>query len=253
MNKKIIRFLVIVIGVIVIIAAANITMRNLVVSKVIIEINYRSSDHIIVRKDIERLIVSRFGNIDRKKRKEIDVEEIEKYLGSQNMIETANVFLTLTGKLYIKIEQNIPLLRIYCVDGKEFYIDYNAEVCNTRKGRAANVLVVNGDFEEKLEAGKVIDSTREPVTYNVYKIARNLASREILANQIDQIYYSKNDGFELLPKVGDYVISLGGMNDLDKKLNKLVYLYKDGFMKYGWDEYSHIDLQFKNQAICTKK
>ena len=124
MNKKIIRFLVVVIGVIVIIAAANITMRNLVVSKVIIEINYRSSDHIIVRKDIEQLILSRFGNIDRKKRKEIDVEEIEKYLGKQNMIETANVFLTLTGKLYIKIEQNIPLLRIYCEDGKEFYIDY---------------------------------------------------------------------------------------------------------------------------------
>ncbi len=253
MNKKVIRFLAVVIGVIVIITAANITMRNLVVSKVIIEVNYRSSDHIIDRKDIKHLILSQFGNIDKKKRKEIDVEEIEKYLGTQNMIESANVFLTLTGKLYIKIEQNIPLLRIYCRDGKEFYIDHNAEICNTVNGRAANVLIASGDINEKLELGQIIDSIKEPITHNVYKIAKNIVSRDILANQIDQIYYSKKNGFELLPKVGDYVISLGGTNDLDKKLNKLVYLYKEGFTKYGWDEYSYINLQFKNQAICTKK
>ena len=180
-------------------------------------------------------------------------EEIEKYLGTQNMIESANVFLTLTGKLYIKIEQNIPLLRIYCRDGKEFYIDHNAEICNTVNGRAANVLIASGDINEKLELGQIIDSIKEPITHNVYKIAKNIVSRDILANQIDQIYYSKKNGFELLPKVGDYVISLGGTNDLDKKLNKLVYLYKEGFTKYGWDEYSYINLQFKNQAICTKK
>ena len=57
----------------------------------------------------------------------------------------------------------------------------------------------------------------------------------------------------MLPKVGDYVILLGSTESMEEKLNKLHYLYKYGFSKHGWDNYSEVNLEFNNQVICTRK
>ena len=253
MNKKVLRFILILATMVAIVVFANITMRNLNVSAINIEIEYGGKDELIGKADVTKMLQSKFGDISKKKRKEIKSEEIEEYLVQRNFISAANVYLTLGGDLKLEIEQSNPIVRVCNSNGYQFYIDTNKQVCKLKKGRAANVIVASGELQGQPKLKEAIDSVSYPVLNDVYKIVELIEQDEVLKNQIDQIYYSKKDKFQLLPKVGDYVILLGGIDSLEGKLKKLHYLYKDGFVKHGWDNYSFVDLTFINQVVCTRK
>lgn len=253
MNKRAIRFFVILILVVIVVIVANISMRNFGIAQLNIAVEYNGGDTLIDKRDVSTMISKRFGNVLSKKRKEVNGEEIEEYLLKQNLVSKANVYLTLGGKLNVEVWQNKPIARIYTSDGEQFYVDENKEVCDICKTRAANVPIVNGDLKIKVKRKTVIDSVSFPLYNDVCNMVLAINKDDILKHQIDQIYYSKKNGFQLLPKVGDYVILFGSTDNMDEKLNKLHYLYKYGFSKHGWDNYSIVNLEFNNQVICTRK
>jgi len=84
-------------------------------------------------------------------------------------------------------------------------------------------------------------------------LASKLYYDTILTYQIDQIYIQNQNEFELYPKIGDYKIEIGNLENLDTKFTKLKYLYKEAFTRIGWDNYSKINLNYRDQVICTKK
>lgn len=253
MNKKLLYFIAILVAVVAIVVLSNITMRNLKVSAINIEIEYGDKDVLIDKTDIVKMLQSKFGNILEKKRKEIKSEEIEEYLEQRNLVSNANVYLTLGGELKLEIVQRSPMVRVCTSSGYQFYIDSNKQVCKLKNGRAANVIVASGELKDQPKQGDSIDSVSYPVYNQIYEIVWLIDQDEVLRNQIDQIYYSAKDKFQLLPKVGDYVILLGGIEFLEDKLKKLHHLYKEGFVKHGWDNYSFVDLTFENQVVCTRK
>ena len=57
----------------------------------------------------------------------------------------------------------------------------------------------------------------------------------------------------MVPKVGDHVIELGAVDDLDNKFSNLLTFYRKGMPRAGWNTYSKISLKFKGQVVCTKK
>ena len=70
--------------------------------------------------------------------------------------------------------------------------------------------------------------------------------------QIEQIYVREDQKIELIPRVGDAVIILGKLDNYAEKLDNLYHLYQKGFNVMGWNHYSTIDLQYKNQIVCTR-
>ena len=72
-------------------------------------------------------------------------------------------------------------------------------------------------------------------------------------NPIVQIYVDEKNNVELIPRVGNHNIILGDASDLENKLEKLMIFYKKGLSKTGWNEYSTINLKYKNQIVCTKR
>ncbi|MBO7277104.1 MAG: hypothetical protein J6U84_03985 [Bacteroidales bacterium] len=251
MNKTI-KFLLLVIGLLALVIVANITMRNLNVSKVEIEMNYKTKDRLICKEQVYSLLSKKYGDFTKYKRKEIEIEKIEEFLRGKNLIYSVDVYLNLLGTLKIDIVQNSPILRIF-TENKQYYIDEEGNVCNTIKNKAADVIIANGNIRETLKGIKTIDSVKTPITYNIHKLVLKIEQDSILRNQIDQVYYDKKDGFELLPKIGDYVVKIGQMENLDEKLLKLNNLYKEGFSEFGWDNYSEIKLEFDGQVVCVRK
>ena len=76
---------------------------------------------------------------------------------------------------------------------------------------------------------------------------------EILINGPNQIYIERNGDMMMVPKVGDHVIELGTIDDLDNKFSNLLTFYLNGMPRAGWNTYSKISLKFKGQVVCTKK
>ena len=57
---------------------------------------------------------------------------------------------------------------------------------------------------------------------------------------------------ELVPRVSDAIIVLGTLDNYQSKLEKLYKLYQKGFNVIGWNKYKVIDLQYKDQIVCSK-
>lgn len=260
-GKRILVSLFVIVLLIVLIVCSNIYAGKINVSKVNIKVSYGVSDTIVLATNINESLKNEFGDFLKKQRKDIDQKQIESFLMQNPYIEQAQVYQTLKGVLNIEIKQREPIVRIYTLRNKEYYIDKLGKVILIDDNQLTDVVVASGNVDINnsnldknldtidIESKKGFDKTLS----NIYYIAQKLASDSILNYQIDQIYVPAKGNYELIPKIGNYIIRIGENKDLEEELIKLRYLYKEAFSRNGWDNYSFVDLRFRHQVVCTKK
>lgn len=260
-GKRILVSLFVIVLLIVLIVCSNIYAGKINVSKVNIKVSYGVSDTIVLATNINESLKNEFGDFLKKQRKDIDQKKIESFLMQNPYIEQAQVYQTLKGVLNIEIKQREPIVRIYTLRNKEYYIDKLGKVILIDDNQLTDVVVASGNVDINnsnldknldtidIENKKGFDKTLS----NIYYIAQKLASDSILNYQIDQIYVPAKGNYELIPKIGNYIIRIGENKDLEEELIKLRYLYKEAFSRNGWDNYSFVDLRFRHQVVCTKK
>ncbi|MFA6200904.1 MAG: hypothetical protein WC679_10925 [Bacteroidales bacterium] len=261
-GKKILVSLFVIILLIVIVVGANIFVQNQNINSVEISIKYGKSDTIINQKEISANLFSNYGDFLKKQRKNVSEEQIEAYLLSNPYIEQAEVYQTLKGDLVIKLKQREPIVRIYTLKGLQYYIDKIGKIIPITGMESTDVVVANGniDVNAALLSKKQLDTIDidakkglEKTLSKIYYLAQQLSNDTILNYQIDQIYIPVKGNYELIPKIGNYIIRIGDTQDVKEELIKLDYLYKEGFSRCGWDNYKIVDLRFRNQVVCTKK
>lgn len=261
-GKRILVMLVIIIILIAIVIGANIFARNQKIDRLDISISYGKTDTIIRKESIIKELEDRFGNFVIKQRKDIVGKDIEDFLMSKPYVEHAQVYHTLKGVLKIEIMQRQPVLRIYTHRQKQYYIDKEGKIIEIKNDEATDVIVASGyiDINASMLKKGFLDTTNikdkkglEKTLAKTFLIAQRLQSDSILNYQIDQIYLNKDGSFNLIPKIGNYVIRIDEEGDLEAQFTKLSYLYKESFTRIGWDNYSVVDLRYKNQVVCTKK
>jgi len=261
-GKKILVSLFVIILLIVIVVGANIFVQNQNINSVEISIKYGKSDTIINQKEISANLFSNYGDFLKKQRKNVSEEQIEEYLLSNPYIEQAEVYQTLKGNLVIKLKQREPIVRIYTLKGLQYYIDKIGKIIPITGMESTDVVVANGniDVNAALLSKKQLDTIDidakkglEKTLSKIYYLAQQLSNDTILNYQIDQIYIPVKGNYELIPKIGNYIIRMGDTQDVKEELIKLDYLYKEGFSRCGWDNYKVVDLRFRNQVVCTKK
>lgn len=69
---------------------------------------------------------------------------------------------------------------------------------------------------------------------------------------IDQVDITAARQFEMIPKIGNQLIRFGDGSDVDEP-NKLQLFYKEVMGKAGWNDYSVINVQYKNQVVAKKR
>ena len=70
---------------------------------------------------------------------------------------------------------------------------------------------------------------------------------------IDQVDITSQRAFEFVPKLGNNIIEFGDASNAAEKLNKIKLFYKNVMMKAGWNYYSVIDVQYKDQIVAKRK
>ena len=90
------------------------------------------------------------------------------------------------------------------------------------------------------------------ILFKIYSLAKFINKNKFLNTQIEQIYINKENGIELIPKVGKHLILFGDIDNMEEKFENLIAFYKKGLSKVGWDKYKKINLKYKNQVVCTK-
>lgn len=189
-------------------------------------------------RDIERYLVGFELYPLHKSYNDISCHKIEKAVLSHDMVETAECYKTPEGKVIITISQRQPLFRV--MGDENFFVDTHRKVMPVRTTTATLVPVVTGRCSKNLATGDMYD-------FIVW-----LTGNDFWNAQIEQIVVNQRLEIELIPRIGSGVILLGKLDGYEKKLDKLMTLYTEGFNKSGWTQYKEIDLRYKGQIVGRK-
>jgi len=255
-------------------------------SELQISIDKPSQSRFVTQENIENMFSNLGYGLENQNINEVDIRQLEILLTNKPSISKANVYKTIAGKVVIHVKEREPIIRIYNRFGESFYLDKQGSLMPLSNQYSARVLIANGDINipystvynlEKLEKQlnpifrkrntSAVQNTVLIEKLNVdedeYPGASQLKALFQLANfidlssfwsaQISQVYVNENGDFELTPRVGGHTILFGSGTDIEEKFKKLMTFYKKGLSRTGWNEYSLINLKFKNQVVCTKR
>lgn len=194
----------------------------------------------ITRRDVIRLLrSSRIYPVDTPL-SAVSTARIERRIVESGPVEQAKVYKTPSGDIRIEITQKTPILRVF-TDSESYYLDEQGHTMAVSSRYAAYLPVACGKIEKTF------------ATTDLYKFAVFLHMNDFWNNQIEQIFVYPNNEIELIPRVGDFRIFLGTIDDFEEKMNHLQLFYEQAIPKVGWDKYELINLKYKNQIVCTKK
>jgi len=192
--------------------------------------------------------------------RKINTEEIERAITNHPYVMRVNVFETYPGDLHVHVYQRQPALRIMTGTSNDYYIGEQGVILPVNPAYPVRVLIASGHIPEasffKTSPGsdpQLADSaTSSPLLSELYKLALFVNQKPFFKAQIEQIYVTKNGEYELIPKVGDHIVLLGNVEDLEDKFQRLFIFYKQGLNQIGWNRYNVINIKYKNQVVCSK-
>ena len=167
--------------------------------------------------------------------------EMEKSIEQHSLIKSAEVFILTNGELTVMVMQKDPLVRVQNVQGKSYYLDIEGKPFPLSRNYTQRLMVANGN---------IIDSVDVAI---VSKVANYINQNEFWKAQIMQLHINENKEVELIPRVGNHIILLGSEEGMEAKFEKLMLFYQKGVQQIGWNQYSIINLKYKNQLVCVKR
>lgn len=215
-------------------------------------IDYNNSEPLISKEEIKIQINKIIDTIEGKQISNIPILEIETVLNKNPIIQKADIYSTLDGKLKVKILQKHPIIRISNSKNQNIYIDINGSVMPAGKGSPARVIIANGYIHAPVATVKDTNLNNYKILKDLFKIAKFIHKNELLNAQIEQIYVTESDEFELIPKLGNHIIKFGNLNKMERKFKKLIAFYKNGINNDELTKYKVLDLKYANQVICSK-
>ncbi len=180
----------------------------------------------------------------------IDLKAIEIVVEKSPYVANAEVYSTIRGIVYVKIEQRVPLVRIYNHDGNSFFVDKDGFKMPILKNSNQHILVANGFIVEKLDSQKNVLS---PMAKKIVFTANVIAADSLMNALCEQLYVNSQFEIEMITRVGDHKVIIGDTTDLSEKLNKLAVFYREGYKNEDLDKYQSINLKFKGQVVCKKR
>lgn len=225
-----------------------------------IQVDNSTGNFFVSKDDVLEMIWSKGDSLVGKPISSIPIEVYERHIASNPSVKRAEVYTKHGGIFAVKVFQREPILRVLASDGSSFYIDKEGSIMPTSENYTARVPVATGFIADKQfemqrhNVATMSDSLKRiSVLDDLFELTSFIRKDEFWAAQIQQIQVEANGELTLIPTVGDHHILLGKTNKMEAKFKKLLLFYTKGLNKTGWDQYSHINLKYKDQVICTKK
>jgi cell division protein FtsQ len=187
---------------------------------------------------------------------EVNTQKIEDLVNQNVYVETADSYLNMDKNVVVNISEKIPVLRVYSKKGKGFYIDKKGRLIPLSQNYTPRVLVANGYINATFEKENtsIFDTIYKTTPLaDLFELSNLITANSFINAQISQIYINSKGEYDLIPELGDHLIQLGTIENAKEKLEKLEIWYKKAIVREGWDQYSVVNLKYKDQVVCTKK
>jgi len=179
----------------------------------------------------------------------LNLAQIERSLEKTAWIKNAELYFDNQLVLQVRIEQRVPIARVFTLTGQSFYVDKSGNQIPLRQLSVLRLPVFTGFTSDQI----VLSRPDSILLQNIVEFASVIKEDSFFTAQIAQINIAPNGDFELVPTLGDHLVLLGSIDQLDNKLDRLYTFYKKVWVPSGINAYQVLDLRFNNQVITLKK
>lgn len=203
-----------------------------------VEIHFTQTENLYVTEEaVNKLLIQKKLVVKNVGKETLDLNRVEAVLNKHEMIENAEVFLTLDGTLKTTISQRRPIARI--LGDQTFYVDRLGKKMPLSPYYSARVPVLIGVAEEDLP--------------EVYPLLKYINGDEFLFEHVTAVKQLDQNVYQLELRQMDFSLFFGKIERIEEKFNNFKAFYKKAYRDEILSTYKMVDLQFGNQVVCTKK
>ncbi len=216
--------------------------RNSLKSNTDVQVVFENGDNLFVSYEtVNKLLIQNLEAYKNQSKENINLNNLEGFLKRNEMIENAEIFLTLSGGLGAIITQRTPVLRV-TNDSETYYYDKLGTKMPLSDNYSARVPITTDTISGKGNA-------------DIISLSNTIRNDDFLQKQIIGIKLIEGehtDQFELKTRVGDQKIIFGDLSRAEEKIAKLKVFYQRIMLDSTITDYKTINLKFYNQIVCEK-
>jgi cell division protein FtsQ len=217
-----------------------------------VEINIHgvSNNLFVDKKDIlNSITASESANPVGKATGSFNLKKLEDELEKNVWIKSAELFFDNNEILEIMVQEREPIARVFTTNGTTFYIDNDLTMLPLSDKFSARLPVFTNFPADQ----KILAKADSNLLVDIRTVSLALQKDSFSMAMVEQVDITEQRMFEMVPKIGNQLIVFGDATDVDAKLRKLKMFYKEIMVKAGWNNYSTINLQYKNQVVAKRK
>ncbi|HJB84993.1 MAG TPA: hypothetical protein IAA13_05745 [Candidatus Alistipes merdigallinarum] len=201
----------------------------------------------------------------------INTIDLEQFIGRRGYVRTVRVYTSMDGLLNIEITQRQPIARFNTQNGYNFYVTEDNYILPAQRHFVTYVPIITGyilppfrrDYIGPLD--RFADDKEKKIEKNylfltkLINFVKFVDSNDFWRSFIVQIHVEGTEtelkydpDIEIVPRVGNQVILLGGIDGYQEKLDKLLVFYKNAVAYEGWEKFKYINLKYKDQVVCIE-
>lgn len=204
-----------------------------------IHIEFSDSDKNFLTYDmVNKLLIQNFDTVTSIRKDKLDLNKLEKRLNKHPMIENAEVFSTIDGRLKTVVTQKTPIGRVY-QGSDSYYIDYKGNKMPLSENFTSRVPLVTGEVD-KADPEKLND------------LLRYIHDDDFLVKNIIGIEIKPSGTLRMLNRNYNYEIDFGELINVERKFNNYKAFFQNGVKDTLIEKYKTINLKFTQQVVCTK-
>ena len=190
---------------------------------------------------VNKLLIQNFDPNQNQTKENINLNNLEEFVQTNEMIENAEIFLTIKGDLGVIIRQRTPVLRVANSTGS-YYYDSQGKRMPLSDNYSARVPLTSSELN--------INNCDDIICLSNKIISDDFLQKQIIG--IKQIESNGTNQFELRTRLGNQIIIFGDMTRVDEKIKKLKIFYQKAIEDDTLQSYVTINLKFNNQVVCAK-
>lgn len=225
----------------ILVLAANIWRCRSRVRDVRVDIDYCGADTLVTDFQVAELVKKELPFLFSQMLGEVDLGAVERVADESPYLRDCEAGISIGGSVVVFAVQRRPIVRV-CAGGKEYYLDDKGYRVPVSCIGSCDVIVASGNIPGK---GKGLNE--------VWMLASFFDRHPDIAPLFDQIYRDDAGDLFVTPKLGNHVVQVGTVENLEEKFNNLKALYVRGLPKAGWETYKMVSVKYNGQVVCTKR
>ncbi len=203
-----------------------------------IDVDFKDENRLFITENtVNKLLILNNDSVASIGKETLDLNKMEKRLLENPMIKNADVYVTVDGVLGVNVIQRKPVARVK--GNPNFYLDEDGLNMPLSSVHSARVPIITGISENQY--------------VEVTELVKKITNDEFMKEYVVGLDVTNEGDVFLRIRKNEFKVLFGKSIDIENKFQKFKAFYKLTKKDSLLDNYSLINLKFKDQVVATKR